>query len=59
MCKSEPQPNSVKYNKQKSFCEEEDISSEQASLSSEMGMFYTKEQIFIMSVTWENISINN
>ena len=59
MCRSKPQQNSGKYNKQNNFCEEEIVSSEQASPASEMGMFYTKEQIFSMSVTWEYISINN
>ena len=59
MCRNRPQPNSGKYNKQNNFCEEENVSSEQASPASEMGMFYTKEQIFSMSVTWEYISINN
>ena len=38
------------------FCEEENVSSEPAL---EMGMFYTKEQIFSMSVIWEYISIIN
>ena len=59
MCRSRPQPNSGKYNKQNNFCEEENVSSEKASPASEMGMFYTKEEIFSMSVTWEYISINN
>ena len=59
MCRSKPQPNSGKYNKQNNFCEEENVSSEQASPASETGMFYTKEQVFSMSVTWEYISINN
>ena len=59
MCRSKPQPNSGKYYKQNNFCEEENVSSEQASPASEMGMFYTKEQISGMSVTWEYISINN
>ena len=59
MCKSKPQPISVKYNKQNPFCEEGNNTSEQASPASEMGMFYTKEQIFSMSATYENISINN
>ena len=35
------------------------MSSEQASPASEMGMFYTKEQIFSMSAIWQYISINN
>ena len=43
MCRSKTQPNSGKYNKQNNFCEEENVSSEQASPASEMGMFYTKE----------------
>ena len=59
MCKSKPQPISGKYNKQNNFCEEENDSSEQAFSASEMGMFYNKEEIFSMSVTWEYISINN
>ena len=59
MCRSKPQPNSGKYNWRNNFCEEENVSSEQASPASEMRMFYTKEQIFNMSVTWEYISIKN
>ena len=59
MCRSKPQPNSGKYNRQNNFCEEENVSSEQASPALEMGTFYTKEQIFSMSLTWEYISINN
>ena len=59
MCRSKPQPNSGKYNKQNNFCEEENVSSDQASPASEMGMFYTKEQMFSMSETCEYISINN
>ena len=51
MCRSKPQPNSGKYKKQNNFCDEANVSSEQASPASEMGMFYTKEQIFSMSVT--------
>ena len=58
-CRSKPQPNSGKNNKQNNFCEEENVSSEQASPASGMGMFYTKEQVFSMSVTWEYISTNN
>ena len=57
MCRRKPQPNSGKYNKQNNFCEK--VSLEQASPASEMGMFYTTEQIFSMSVTWESISLNN
>ena len=56
MCRSKPQPNSGQYNEQNNFCEEENVSSEQASPASEIGMFFTKEQIFSMSVTWEYIS---
>ena len=37
MCRSKPQPNSGKYNKQNKFCKEENVSSEQASPASEMG----------------------
>ena len=59
MFRSKPQPNSGKYNKQNNFCGEGNVFSEQASPASEMGMFYTKEQINSMSVTWECISINN
>ena len=59
MCRRKPQPNSGKYNKQNDFCEQEKVSSEQASSPSVMGKFYTKEKIFSMYVTWEYISINN
>ena len=59
MCKSKPQQNSGNYNKQKNFCEEGNNSSEQASTASQMGLFYTKEQFFRISATWEYISINN
>ena len=59
MCRRKPQANSGKYNRQNNFCEEEIVCSVQASPALEMGMFYTKEQIFSMSVTWEYISINN
>ena len=55
ICRSKSQPNSDKYNKQNNFCEEENVSSEQASPASEMGRFYAKEQILSMRVTW-NIS---
>ena len=59
MCRRKPKPNSGKYNKQNNFCEEENISSEQASPQSEMEKFYTKEQIFSTPATWEIVSINN
>ena len=59
MCRSKPQPNSGKYNKQNNFCGEENVSSEQASPASEMGMFYTKEQTFSIPVTCEYISIKS
>ena len=59
MCTSKPQPNSGKFTEQNDFCEEEKISSDQATPSSEMGIFYTKEQTFSVSVTWEYISISN
>ena len=51
MCRRKPQPISGKYNKQNNYCEEEIVCSEQTSPASEMGMFYTKEQIFSISVT--------
>ena len=51
MCRSKPQPNSVKYNKKNHFCEEENVNSERKFPASEMGMFYSKEHIFSMSVT--------
>ena len=59
MCRSKLQTNSGKYNKQNNFCEGENNSSEQASPASELGTFYTKEQIISMSATWEYISVNN
>ena len=59
MCRSKPQPISGKYNKQNSFCEAEKIFSEKASPTSEMGNFYSKDQILSMSATWEYISLSN
>ena len=59
MSRSKLQPDSGKYNKQNNFCEEENNSPEKTSPPLEMGMFYTKEQVFSMSATWEYISINN
>ena len=50
MCRSKPQPNSGKYNKENNFSEEGNSSSEHASQASEMGMFYTKEQTCDMGI---------
>ena len=58
LCRSKPQSNLVRYNKQNNFCEEEKIASQQASQAAEMGLFHTNEQFVGMSVTWKNIAIN-
>ena len=58
MCRSKPQIQVSTINKI-TFAKKKAFSSEQVSPASEMGMFYAKDQIFSMSVTWEYISINN
>ena len=57
----EANPNQIQVStiNRKTFAKKENVSSEQASPASEVGMFYTKKQIFSMSLTWEYISINN
>ena len=59
MCRSKPQPYSVKYVKQNTFCEEDNICSEPQSPKLEMGMFYTKQKVASRSATWEYISVKN
>ena len=59
ICRSKPPPNWGNYYKRNNFWEEENVSSERASPQSERGLFYTNEQICIMSAKWEYISKNN
>ena len=56
MCRSKPQQSSGKNDKQNNFSGE-NISSEQASPSSEMEQIFTKEHRYSMSETWEYISV--
>ena len=57
MCRSKPQPKSGKSDQQNNFCEEEGKLSGQTSYEMEMGMYYTRENLFKMSVKWEYITV--
>ena len=61
VCRSKTQPKSgesVQHNK-KNFCEEEGKLSGQTSTEMEMGLYYTRENVFNMSVTWEYITVKD
>ena len=57
MCRSKTQPNSSKSDQHNNFCEEEGKLSDQTSFEMEMGMYYYRESVFNMSVTWEYITV--
>ena len=57
MCRSKTQPKSGKSDQHNNFCEEEGKLSGQTSSEIEMRMYYTRENVFNMSVTWENITV--
>ena len=59
MCRSKTQPKSGKSDQQDSFCEEEGKLSGQTSFEMEMGKYYTRENVFNMSVTWEYITVKD
>ena len=59
MCRSKTQPKSGKSDQHNNFCEEEGTLSGQTSFEMEMGMYYTRENVFNMSVTWENITVKD
>ena len=59
MCRSKTQPKSGKSDQHNNFCEEEGKLPGQTSSEIEMRMYYTRENVFNMSVTWENITVNH
>ena len=59
MCTSKTQPKLGKSDQHNNFCEEEGKLLGQTSSEMEMGMYYTRENVFNMSVTWEYISVKD
>ena len=59
MSRSKTQPKSGKSDQHNNFCEEEGKLSGQKSSEMEMGMYYTRENVFNMSVTWEYITVKD
>ena len=59
MCRSKTQPKSGKSDQHNNFCEEEGKLSGQSSSEMEMGMYYTRENVYNMSVTWEYITVKD
>ena len=59
MCRSKTQPKSGKSDQHNNFCEEEGKLSGQTSPEMEMGMYYTRENVFNMSVTWEYVTVKD
>ena len=59
MCRSKTQPKSGKSDQHNNFCEEKGKLPGQTSSEMEMGMYYTRENVFSMSVTWEYITVKD
>ena len=59
MCRSKPQPKSGKSDPHNNFFEEEGKLPGQTSSEMEMGMYYTRENVFNLSVTWECITVKD
>ena len=59
MFRSKTQPKSGKSDQHNNFCEEEGKLSGQTSSEMETGMYYTRENVFNMSVTWEYITVKD
>ena len=59
MCRSKTQPKSGKSDQHNNFCEEKGKLSCQTSSEKKMGMYYTRENVFNMSVTWEYITVKD
>ena len=59
MCRSKTQPKSGKSDQHNNFCEEEVKLPGQTSSGMEMGMYYTRENVFNLSVTWEYITVKD
>ena len=58
-CRSKTQPNSGNSDQHNNFCEEEGKLPGQTSSKMEVGMYYTRENVFKMSVTWEYITVKD
>ena len=59
MSRSKTQPKSGKSDQQSNFCDEEGKLSGQTSSAIQMGMYYTQENVFNMSVTWEYVTVKD
>ena len=59
MCRSKTQPKSGKSDQRNNFCEEEGKLPGQTSSEMELGMYYTRENVFNMSVTLEYITVKD
>ena len=59
MCRSKTQPKSGKSDQHNNFCEEEVKLPGQTSSEMEMGMYYTRENVFNMSLKWEYIIVKD
>ena len=59
MCRSKTQPKSGKSEQHNSFCEEVGKLSVQTSSEMDMGMYYTRENVFNMSGTLEYITVKD
>ena len=58
-CRSKTQSKSGKSDQHNKFCEEEGELFGQTSSEKEMGLYYTQENVFNMSVTWEYITVKD
>ena len=59
MCRSKTQPKSGKSDQHNNFCEAEGKLSGQTSSKMEIGMYYTRENVFNMPITWEYIKVRD
>ena len=59
MCRSKTQPKSGKSDQHNNLCKEEGKLPGQTSSEMEMGMYYTRENVFNISVTWEYITVKD
>ena len=59
MCRSKTQPKSGKSDHHNNFCVEVGKLSGQTLSETQMGMYYSRENVFNMSVTWEYITLKD
>ena len=59
MCRKKTQPKSGKSDQHNSFCQEEGKLSGQTTSEMEIGMYYTRENNFKMSLTWEYLTVKD